>query len=977
MDTNSKRGNTYNDQHTDSKLKENKRFWFDWHLYPEEPIKIESVVEIFVFLSIVLFCAFLYIRWNTVPNRSIKLEFESLRTPWSYIYDDSSNVAVDSVRFAMAFNTKVTIPMTFDEDLVKDTFVCMTKIYPYFADRKYSELINLRFYIDSLLYNNKDIYNDSVLTSYYRKHDLENIFLRSLFISENPYFNRLDSLGKIFKDSLNCDYNLEPLFYIHYEEDLPTFAVKTDPIIVHREDDLFTVNFYNNQLSSSGFYRSYNINANRVNDKSKLDNCVPHLYYNEKRNISWYNYFDIFSYFSGGLPMETPAPLRLEDISQAYFNIKLKTLTVDSLILKIDFVGATEFSKMIPEPDTIGMGCIVYNDPLKIYRIRTNGLQFHARFLELENIQQIRVFTVTSIMAAFVIVFVVFAISAFFKIRRKFQLYKVKCRFLKPLLKFLVFGPLVYCIIYWAILDFYHTSALIGNLVAIPISLIIIILSYNIIRTKLKKILRSYFRIIISVISALFFIMCLGSSIIDLYNMTLEDLLRNGKYNQATRRCYNDIMSSDSITEKNMYDLRRALLGPGCVLLDSSMSSYSLMQNSDDNLLVFKEKDSLLLYYPQKNNLVKHVFPGLWRVSVRNGYIIAYCNNNKYCISRDNNQFYPIKFIGSFVGTSNNGQILVSQNYGSKEDSLLLYTNYNKNLDLKSVLVFPKLKANLEYVVIDDYLLAFDKDKMTSFIYMIKNQKFILQKKLKQGRELKIFSSRNNIYYSQYGTYYFQGKENCELFVDSLSNWDNSGYYVNMEPNINWDAAKIKYLKSLLNDKKLSHFLAFDSSRFYFFDENKNEIVWYQSEKGFDKQGGINVVNVPEKHYIINNNIYFVCEKQDSIYVYSIDGKTQMFGRNRWKTEIHSGFIFDEYNGKVIAYPLNNLRDSVIVNDDRIRKNFHIQSKGPWFFYNDGINGQLHVQNLEGYESLISRNKYLSYSQKVKLLKKLGYVSDK
>ena len=42
--------------------------------------------------------------------------------------------------------------------------------------------------------------------------------------------------------------------------------------------------------------------------------------------------------------------------------------------------------------------------------IRHNGLRFHAKFRELENMQQIRVFFVTAIMSGFVTIFIVFII---------------------------------------------------------------------------------------------------------------------------------------------------------------------------------------------------------------------------------------------------------------------------------------------------------------------------------------------------------------------------------------------------------------------------------------------------------------------------------------------------------------------------------------------------------------------------------------
>ena len=46
---------------------------FGWHLYPEDPIELKSVVEILCFSVIVSVCAYLYYRWNIVPNKEIEL----------------------------------------------------------------------------------------------------------------------------------------------------------------------------------------------------------------------------------------------------------------------------------------------------------------------------------------------------------------------------------------------------------------------------------------------------------------------------------------------------------------------------------------------------------------------------------------------------------------------------------------------------------------------------------------------------------------------------------------------------------------------------------------------------------------------------------------------------------------------------------------------------------------------------------------
>ena len=102
---------------------------------------------------------------------------------------------------------------------------------------------------------------------------------------------------------------------------------------------------------------------------------------------------------------QKPGWFRLEDISQAYYDVKLNSVMIDSIVLTFDFVGATTFSKMSPEPDEITMSSITFSDPEKMLDIRLHGLKFHARFVELENRQYIRLFAITAIMGGMVTIF--------------------------------------------------------------------------------------------------------------------------------------------------------------------------------------------------------------------------------------------------------------------------------------------------------------------------------------------------------------------------------------------------------------------------------------------------------------------------------------------------------------------------------------------------------------------------------------------
>lgn len=91
------------------------------------------------------------------------------------------------------------------------------------------------------------------------------------------------------------------------------------------------------------------------------------------------------------------------DISQCYYHLTLD-LSRESKKreFKLDFGGATEFSKMDPEPDKITMSSIVFNDSAKLEKIGNEGLWMHAKFKQLENIQLIRMFIITTALGFFV-----------------------------------------------------------------------------------------------------------------------------------------------------------------------------------------------------------------------------------------------------------------------------------------------------------------------------------------------------------------------------------------------------------------------------------------------------------------------------------------------------------------------------------------------------------------------------------------------
>lgn len=69
--------------------------------------------------------------------------------------------------------------------------------------------------------------------------------------------------------------------------------------------------------------------------------------------------------------------------------------------IKYDYNGPVEFSDISPVPDYIDISSLYYTDSLKIKAIEENGLKFHVKFPDMENLQIIRMWMVTLLLGGF------------------------------------------------------------------------------------------------------------------------------------------------------------------------------------------------------------------------------------------------------------------------------------------------------------------------------------------------------------------------------------------------------------------------------------------------------------------------------------------------------------------------------------------------------------------------------------------------
>ena len=440
-----------------------KEKWFDWHISPEEPIKLRSFVEMFVFLFIVCICVFLYYRWNVVPMREFEFQLEDLSNGKVY---DTNKKSLDSVRRVFANELTCIVPMTTHDELYKgnNSFCLFTK--PLLSSENYSNFMKYSFLKDSVRnINNKMEYD---LSQYVGDND---ICLSDL--NNDVFFNKFDvkdSLELYRQTSLKAfdvSPELYPIIYLMIKESLPYFSVISDKDKPQNTNQMFSrIYLDSNSSITSEFYQYLNYSY----PSSILSN-------NKSLDAHWYNKLNIYWPFTGGLPGEKPSWGRLEDISQAYVSLKLRSSTIDSIVFNIDFVGASEFSHMDPMPDKIGMSKITFSDPVKIFKIKSNGLKFHVRFKELENLQQIRVFTVTAIMSAFIMAFVVFIILAVYKIRKK--ILSNNKTIILSVLKVVFGGLILYNLLYWTfmLLVLSNGTVFICNLLSIPLTLLILLIT--------------------------------------------------------------------------------------------------------------------------------------------------------------------------------------------------------------------------------------------------------------------------------------------------------------------------------------------------------------------------------------------------------------------------------------------------------------------------------------------------------------------
>lgn len=366
--------------------------------------RFRTVIDFLVALTLFLTCLYLYSKWNDVPKHTDKIEVACLnyRQPLSDTISEWSPVAIIDYEIN---TSKLLRP----ELRAGDIHVKYKNWKPY---KRY----------DSLNHNiSRDVYvRDSIAlhSDYWRLATLERRYLSAelngdiveerakdlwAFISKHPnqfdkemiasqlesdvaYQNGLlNSLKSYTGDSISwwIDNPTEDLFALFFFQinckwNISDHKDYTSDPFLDESNNAKAIGFWG--YRDSTYYQNHyflRLDKNKVgiSDKEKVEGIDNPLVCPK-----WYSMFDI---------------------SQSYFDISLTCVSIDSVVLKFDFVGATDFSEMRPKPDIVGMSSITFSNSQKIEQIKKNGLVFHAHFKEKDGIQTIRLFAVTAMMCVF------------------------------------------------------------------------------------------------------------------------------------------------------------------------------------------------------------------------------------------------------------------------------------------------------------------------------------------------------------------------------------------------------------------------------------------------------------------------------------------------------------------------------------------------------------------------------------------------
>ena len=606
--------------------------WFRWHRWPEEPKDtIQSVYEIVFLLIVFLICLFLYYEMNQV--RIVKHGVKVVCLDRKAFVPDSTGQVVEKLISPHA-DIGLLVPMTKMEMTSYPSDETLTKVINKSLEQGGVGLPFQHITWDTCRYWEKRLYDYT-----FKRSDENSDSLRYFYDSIMPE-DLPDSLRYPVFYISDEYYNRGNYFYNPFRKLIGNEIVSREP-----EIKVDSVEKYHILFSSKDSTKNI----------SFVSGCrIPNIIFahHTKQSI-WFLPFVKFNFLLGN-----PGWLSLEDISQQYYDLKLDAYSIDSLTLMLEFVGASEFSRMYPEPDSVGMSGFRFTDQNKINQISKTGLKFHVKFKELENMQQIRMFFLTSIMAGIFTIFIVFVILAIYKMTSR---NKKKILHLVPKIGLGLF-------IYLVIFEFFHLKVLsnlnyiVCDILSCIISLFIVLI---LISRRARMIAVSSIRIGFKRILIILIVTLLSSLAIkyitDYYN--IEKMLNSGNYKRAANLAYDRLIKKDSITSDDKTWLEKVLLHTvnGGFTVNNVKECHS---NDKQKVFIAIQEDSLWLFdlvnsRRQRFQLTQDSLIGRIPI-VGEEFFTVNSINNTYLYDRQNiNKMYPLK--GRIINFADNERYVITR----------------------------------------------------------------------------------------------------------------------------------------------------------------------------------------------------------------------------------------------------------------------------------------------------------------------------
>lgn len=144
-----------------------------------------------------------------------------------------------------------------------------------------------------------------------------------------------------------------------------------------------------------------------------IDSLKAELYFAGRRARLTHEMAGRFS----NAPYSRPKLYSLFDISQSYFRCRVKTNTIDNIRLAFYFEGATDVDDVKVAADTIFGSSVIYN--IRNINETDSEILIYARFKDLENMQSLRLFVVSSLIGGLVMMFVGFLVIFLYRVVRQ------------------------------------------------------------------------------------------------------------------------------------------------------------------------------------------------------------------------------------------------------------------------------------------------------------------------------------------------------------------------------------------------------------------------------------------------------------------------------------------------------------------------------------------------------------------------------